>query len=92
MAADQNQRRRIDIVALVAGLAFLAFSIISLTVGVLDLPEIGAAPLWVLLITAGTVLLVSELRGRKNTEHTRDTATPPIGATEQAAWEQDPYR
>ncbi len=89
MSADQQPQRRFDVVALVAGLVFLLFSVVSLTVGVLDLPRFGAAPLWVVLIGAGVLLLVSELRGRKN-DQTADT--PSAGSSEQAAWEQDPYR
>ena len=90
MPADRAPKRRVDIVALVAGVVFILFSVVSLTVGVLDLPDVGAAPLWLLLIGAGGLLLVSELRARKG--GTRgDTATSP-GAPEQAAWEQDPYR
>lgn len=87
MSADRPERRGVDLVALVAGLVFIAFSVISMTVGVLDLPHIGAAPLWVLLIGAGVLLLISELRARKT-----NNATPTAPAPEQAAWEQDTYR
>lgn len=89
MSADQQPQRRFDVVALVAGLVFLLFSVVSLTVGVLDLPRFGAVPLWVVLIGAGVLLLVSELRSRKK-DQTADT--PSAGSSEQAAWEQDPYR
>lgn len=89
MSADQTPQRRVDAVALIAGLTFVLFSIISLTVGALDLPEFGAAPLWVLLIVAGVVLLVSELRGRKG----RPADTPASSSSpEFQAWDQDPYR
>lgn len=80
-------RHEVDIVALVAGVVFILFSFVSLTVGILDLPDIGATPLWVFLIGAGCLLLVSEVRGRKDP----DSATPPT-SPEQAAWEQDTYR
>lgn len=71
MSADQQPQRGIDIVAFVAGLVFLLFSVLSLTVGVLDLPDIGAAPLWLILIAAGGLLLVSELRGRNKDQQGR---------------------
>lgn len=80
---------RIDIVAIIAGLLFIAFSVVSLTVGVLELPHLGAAPLWVFLIGGGVLLLLSELRGRKND---KGRAAQSAGSAEQAAWEQDPYR
>lgn len=89
MSADQKSRRGVDLVALLAGLLFLAFSIISTTVGVLDLPRLGAAPLWLVLIGAGVLLLVSELRERKNRQP--DTAQP-SETPELGAWDQDPYR
>jgi len=88
--ADRAPQRRVDIVALVAGVAFILFSVVSLTVGVLDLPDVGAAPLWLLLIGAGGLLLVSELRARKGGTRGDDVTSP--RAPEQAAWEQDPYR
>lgn len=72
MSADRPERRGVDIVALLAGLIFLAFSIVTATVGVLDLPRLGAAPLWLILIGAGVLLLVSELRGRKSDPDDRD--------------------
>lgn len=87
MSADQQPRRGVDLVALVAGLVFLAFSVVSVTVGVLDLPRVGAAPLWLVLIGAGVLLLVSELRGRKH-----ESAATPAPTTEQSAWEKDTYR
>ncbi len=87
MSADQQPRRGVDLMALVAGLVFLAFSIVSVTVGVFDLPRLGAAPLWLILIGAGILLLVSELRSRRHTS-TGTSATSP----EQAAWERDTNR
>jgi len=68
--SDQPQRS-LDVVALTAGVIFVLFSITSLTVGVLDLPDIGAAPLWLILIAAGGLLLVSELRGRNKDQQGR---------------------
>lgn len=88
MSADRQSRRRIDIVALIAGLLFLSFSVASLTVGVLDLPRFGAAPLWVLLIGAGVVLLISELRGRTSRA---DDSVEASTSAERGAWEQDRY-
>jgi len=88
VSADQTPRG-VDFVALIAGAVFVLFSIISLTVGTLDLPEFGAAPLWVLLIVAGVVLLVSELRGRTDTPSDANEAS---GSPEFGAWDQDPYR
>lgn len=81
--------RRVDIVALVAGVVFILFSAVSLTVGVLDLPDIGAAPLWLLLIGAGVLLLISELRARKNNS---SGSAPSSDSPELSAWEQDTYR
>lgn len=89
MSADQKRPSGVDLVALIAGVIFVLFSVISLTVGTLDLPEFGAAPLWVILIVAGVVLLVSELRGRKDKE---SNSTPSPGSPELNAWDQDPYR
>ncbi len=81
--------QRVDIVALVAGVVFILFSAVSLTVGVLDLPDIGATPLWLLLIGAGVLLLISELRARK--KHSSGSA-PSTDSPELSAWEQDTYR
>lgn len=89
MPADRQPDRRVDIVAFVAGLAFVLFSVVSLTFGILDLPDFGAAPLWVILIGAGVILLISELRGRK--DEPVDAVNPP-DSPELEAWEQDPYR
>lgn len=89
MSADQNRPSGVDFVALVAGAIFVLFSVISLTIGTLDLPEIGAAPLWVILIVAGVALLVSELRGRRD-QQPNSTAEP--ASPELHAWDQDPYR
>ncbi len=72
MSADQQPRRGVDILALLAGLLFLAFSLVTATVGVLDLPHLGAAPLWLILIGAGVLLLVSEFRGRRSNAADRD--------------------
>lgn len=80
---------RFDVVALVAGLVFVLYSIFSLTVGVLDLPRLGSAPLWVILIGAGALLLLSEFRGRASK---RSETTPSAVPAEQAAWEPDRYR
>lgn len=87
MSADQRPQRGVDIVAFVAGLVFLLFSVAALTIGVLDVPDIGAAPLWLILIGAGVLLLVGELRGRKRQAGTR----PSPGSAEQSAWEKDTY-
>lgn len=87
MSADRTPGRGVDLIAVVAGLIFLAFSIFSLTVGVLDLPHLGAAPLWLLLIGAGVLLLFSEIRGRKHSEPASTTPSP-----DQDAWEKDTYR
>lgn len=89
MSAERKPDRRVDIVALIAGLVFVFFSVASLTVGVLDLPRFGAAPLWVILIAGGVVLLVGELRSH-TTRHI--DAAESSGSPEQAAWEPDPYR
>jgi len=88
VSAEQQPRRGVDLLALVAGLVFLSFSVVSVTVGVLDLPRLGAAPLWLVLIGAGVLLLVSELRGRKH--ESTDSSIP--STEQQAAWEQDTYR
>lgn len=80
--------QRVDLVALVAGVVFILFSAVSLTVGVLDLPDLGAAPLWLLLIGAGVLLLISELRTRKN----NSTGSAPSNSPELSAWEQDTFR
>ncbi len=87
MSADQKPGRGVDILALLAGLLFLTFSIFSVTVGVLDLPRFGAAPLWLILIGAGVLLLLSEIRGRKHSEPASSSPSP-----EQGAWEKDTYR
>lgn len=95
MSADQRRREGLDLVALFAGVIFVLFSIVSLTVGIWDLPDLGAAPLWVILITVGSVLLVSELRGRgtrSSDPATSSDSTDAPGTTELQAWEQDPYR
>ncbi|MDQ4037299.1 MAG: hypothetical protein M3313_02860 [Actinomycetota bacterium] len=90
MSADQTPpQRRVDVVALVAGVLFVFYSVISLTVGSLDLPQFGAAPLWLLLITVGVVLLVSELRSRKDKPA---QTTSSRGSAELDGWDQDPYR
>lgn len=73
--------------ALIAGLVFLSFSIVSVTVGVFDLPRLGAAPLWLLLIGAGVLLLVSELRGRG-----QEPAAASAPSPELSAWEKDTNR
>ncbi len=92
MSAEQQPQRKmdrkLDVVAFVAGVMFLLFSVAAVTIGVLDVPDIGAAPLWLILIGAGVLLLISELRGRK-----REAGSQPSpGSAEQAAWEVDPYR
>lgn len=89
MSADRQSPRRVDIVAIIAGLVFIGFSVVSLTVGILDLPHFGAAPLWLFLIGAGVLLLGSEIRGRKKN---RGEAARSTDSAEQSAWEQDPYR
>ncbi len=92
MSAEQQPHRKmdrgIDVVAFLAGIMFLLFSVAALTIGVLDVPDIGAAPLWLILIGAGVLLLISELRGRKR----QAGSQPSPGSAEQAAWEADPYR
>ncbi len=92
MSAEQQPQRKmdrkLDVVAFVAGVMFLLFSVAAVTIGVLDVPDIGAAPLWLILIGAGVLLLISELRGRKR----QAGSQPSPGSTEQAAWEADPYR
>jgi len=89
VSADQKRDKGPDVVALIAGVLFLLIGVTSLTVGSLDLPDIGAAPLWVILIVVGVLLLVNEFRGRKN--QPRDTASS-TASSEQSAWDQDPYR
>lgn len=81
MSADRPERRGVDIVALLAGLIFLAFSVVTATVGVLDLPHLGAAPLWLILIGAGVLLLVSELRGRRSNEAAESSAADSSSTT-----------
>ena len=87
MSADRHPRRKVDIIALIAGLLFILFSVASLTLGSLDFPHFGAAPLFVFLILAGGFLLVSELRGRR-----KQAGSPPPNSPELSAWEQDTYR
>jgi len=88
VSAEQRPRHRVDVVALVAGLLFIMFSVGSLTIGSLDFPSFGAAPLWVFMILAGGFLLLSEIRGRRQ----QADAIPPDGSPELAAWEQDTFR
>ncbi len=88
MSADQRPRPGVDIVALIAGLLFILFSISSVMLGSLELPHFGAAPLWGFMILAGGFLLLSELRGRRK----QTSADPPGGPPELSAWEQDTYR
>jgi len=88
VSADQRPRPGVDIVALLAGLLFILFSISSLMLGSLDLPHFGAAPLWGFMILAGGFLLLSEIRGRRK----QTNADPPGGSPELSAWEQDTYR
>lgn len=87
MSADQRPRPAVDIVALIAGLLFILFSISSVLLGSLDFPHFGA-PLWGLMILAGGFLLVSEIRGRRK----QTGAIPTAGSPELTAWEQDTYR
>lgn len=63
---DRPADRRVDVVALVAGIAFGVLALASL--GGLEVPfgllaEGGV--FWILLIAAGVALLVSELRARR---------------------------
>lgn len=90
MSADRRPERGVDLVALVAGSLFLLLSLASLTVGVLDLPRLGAAPFWVLLIAVGLFLLVGELRAGRSEDD--DGASEAPGSADLTAWEQDTYR
>jgi Flp pilus assembly protein TadB len=63
----QPQRRRVDLVALIPGIFFCIVAIVLMT-GV-DLPLVlfrGGGVAWVLLIGAGVLLLLSELRKNRN--------------------------
>lgn len=60
---DRPAERRVDLVALVPGVLFIALAVVLMTG--LDLPRNlfdNGGILWVPLIVAGVVLLVSELR------------------------------
>ncbi len=66
---DRPARRRVDAVALIAGIAFTVLAIGGL-VGVsapLDLLA-GGGLVWVVLVGAGVALLVSELRRARRRE------------------------
>ncbi len=60
---DRTQRRRVDVVALVAGIVFVVLAVAGMTgldldPGILD----DGGLVWLLLVGAGVALLVNELR------------------------------
>jgi hypothetical protein len=61
--ADRTARRRVDVVALVAGVVFVLFAVLGLSgVSLDDGLFADGGVLWLVLIAGGAALLVSELR------------------------------
>ena len=61
--ADRRTRRSVDVVALVAGAAFVLFAVLGLTDLTFDVGFLAdGGVVWLVLIGAGVALLVNELR------------------------------
>jgi hypothetical protein len=61
--ADRPTRRSLDVVALVAGVAFVLFAVLGLTDLTFDVGFLAdGGVMWLVFIGAGVALLVNELR------------------------------
>ena len=58
----ERRSRRVDVVALVAGIVFTVLAVLGLTGLALDLGALDGGLVWLVLVGAGVALLVNELR------------------------------